>query len=227
MSDERPCAGYADDWSAYLDAELSSEREALLRSHLEDCDLCTGRVEALRAADAALEGDVPLPGLSADLRERLQARIDADTPTSLDAARARRRRIGPVAGLLAAAAALALYLAVARETPLAPPGAEPEPPIAHTATPDPGEDTSPEPPETLLVREEPPKAPALPEVHAPEPQVLAVEEPPLPDAPATLLEAASEEELALALDLETIEDLDVIENLDLLEALLLLEEETG
>ena len=42
-----------------------------------------------------------------------------------------------------------------------------------------------------------------------------------------LLDEASDEELALALEIDTVEDLDVIANLELLEALLSLEEETG
>jgi hypothetical protein len=229
MSDERPCAEYADDWSAYLDAELPGEREALLRAHLEGCDLCSGRVEALRSADAALLDEVSLPEPSAELRERLQTRIDADSVASLEEARARRRRIGPLAGLLAAAAALALYLAIAGETPLAPSGTEPEPAVARSEPESVRERPTPETvsPETDFAHETAPETGDLPEVVMPAPEVLAADETPAPEATQTLLDAASDEDLALALELDTIEDLDVIENLELLEALLVLEGETG
>ena len=233
MSEARLCADYADDWSAYLDAELPGEREALLRTHLEGCDLCAGRVAALRAADAALLDDLPLPEIGGDLRERLQTRIDADTVTSLGSERERRRRIAPLAGLLAAAAAVAIYLAVARETPLSP--GETEPAIAHTEVPPVPEEPTAEPelPEVELAHDAMPDTPKQPDGVVPEPEVIAVEEAPATRTADPLLDtaneldAASEEELALVFELDTIEDLDVIENLDLIEALLSLEEGTG
>jgi len=197
MSQVSPCESYAEDWSAYLDGELAAEREALLPAHQPDCEVCTRRLEALRAADSVLRSELGALEVPSDLRARVQARIDADTVTSLATVREQRglltRLRAPIgAGLLAAAAAAAVYLAVSRETPLTP----------HT-----------EPAERRV---------AVQSIEPPPPTV-----PESVGIPETPLDAASEEELAVALELETIEDLDVIANLDLLEALLLIEEGTG
>jgi len=228
MSKAPPCESYADDWSAYLDGELSANRAALLRAHLLDCDVCTRRLEALRAADAVLRADLATTEVPSDLRARLQTRIDTDSVTSLATAREQRglptRLRAPVgAGLLAAAAAAAVYLAVSRETPLTPDPGLPEQRVATQ------EDRT--PPGVPVPPPEPSDAPAPPEqrvaMQTPTIDPSASADPKSVGAPEAPLDAASEEELAVALELETIEDLDVIANLDLLEALVLLEEGTG
>jgi hypothetical protein len=182
-----------------------------------------------------LLGDLTLPVLSGELRERLQERIHADSISSLDEARARRRRMAPAAGLLAAAAALALYLSVTRDPPIAPPGTDPSPPIAHTKSEAPQKELPFErdDPHPQVARDEAPQPAPTSPLRAPAPTRVAVQEPSTPEGAdvsppqETLLDTASDEELALALEFDTIEDLDIIENLKLLEALLILEEGTG
>ena len=132
MNASGSCAEYEVDLSALLDGELGAPREAALLAHLESCADCSRRARALRRADEALRA---LPGRDApaDLRTRLQARIDLE-PEVAPAGRAPRRgeaaarppqrrsrsRARPAALLaLAGAAALALYLTTAtRERPV-------------------------------------------------------------------------------------------------------------
>ena len=247
MSSTSPCDPFADDWSAFLDRELQSDREAAMAAHLSGCEVCRARVRALRAADATLRAALPAPEIPDDLRTRLQQRIDADVVTPITGARVgiggganreiavgrelvagrekrSRRRVGPVAGgLLAVAASVAISLVVPREAPVAPGPAAPVPPVARvTPPPAPALVPAPAPPPAS------PVAPPLAPEQSPAPAArLAVEERLTPQATPDPLDVATDDELAVALELDTIEDLDVIENLELLEVLRLLEEETG
>jgi anti-sigma factor (TIGR02949 family) len=117
-----PCAEFAVDLSALLDGELDASREVALRTHLESCAGCSQRARMLRRADEALRA-LPSREAPADLRARLQARIEAEPSAASEVRAARRveaparpprRRARPAALLaMAAAAALALYLAIA------------------------------------------------------------------------------------------------------------------
>ncbi len=202
------CLAYDEDLSALIDGELSAGRETQLRAHIDACARCRGRLEELCNVDLAL-ASAELPALPAGLRQQLAARIARDAnqadaaPRRAPARRALRRLAAPVAGLAAAAAlALALY-ATLRPAPT------PELPLLVA-----GPETR---PETL---EPPPPS-------VPEPAALELAGPPAFDVDAEELDAAPEEELAVVMDLDTIEDYDVIANLDLLERMLDLEEGAG
>jgi len=251
------CVAVDEDLSALIDEELSSEREAVVRAHVDGCDRCARRLEALCDVDLTLASE-PLPEVPADLHARLRARIDAESTGAADAAAAppasvapgrertappapRRRAFGGrVAALAAVAAAvmLALWLTVRRddgavETPQArAPSAE-----GPTAVPEGGLIAQQTP--TLRVPEpelasvpvpvpvpEPEAAVAAEAIAAAEPPPERVDGPP-PDVSDTelaalpVLEVAdlSEEDVAMLLELDSLEDLELLANLDLLEAL--------
>lgn len=238
------CSEYAEDWSAWLDGELAPEREAGLRAHLAGCARCRREVEALRAVDARLAA-VPARPLPADLQARLRARIEAEggaerAPAAAGAQarlaarpaprRSRRWLARPAVALATAvAAAVALYLVVGREPPAGP--AQPELQVAQQQPTPP---VAPEPPAPQEVHPSPapqgghhPPPPAAAEGDADIDAIVAqvLDEAPAPDSPA--LDQASDDELAVGLDLDTIEDLDVIANLDVLEALVSAQEGAG
>jgi anti-sigma factor RsiW len=219
------CAPYEADLSALVDGELAPEREAEVRAHLGGCAACSERLEALCDVDLAL-ASIAVPPVPAGLRARLAERIarDAATPEGRDASRPapersqaprrpaaatrgrpRRRLSRPALGAaLAAAAALALYLAVTSvdsSLPLETPA--PEPRVAESV-----------PQRAAATAELAEAAPARPPEAKP-PEVV-------PEA--DVLASASEEELGVILELETIEDLDVIAELDFLERWVALEE---
>ncbi|MEE8508842.1 MAG: anti-sigma factor, partial [Myxococcota bacterium] len=232
---ETACATVAEDLSALLDGELAEEREVAVRAHLESCPDCMGRVAALRRVDPALAA-APAPEVPADLRARVDARLSSEKRSpresaavgrrKADSAAGGRRQADSVAGRrrrarwfshpamgFAAAAALALYVGVRAVQPLDGPAGpigvdESEPQIAGTL------------PESMT-------SSSQPEIRALDP--LA----PLPGstsgsewAPVAEvdLDDVSDEELAMALEFDTIEDLEVIANLDLLVRLLEVEE---
>jgi anti-sigma factor RsiW len=223
------CAEYAPDLSALLDGELCGERETEVRGHAESCARCAARLEALRRVDGLLAG-APMPAVPSDLRARLGARIAREAPE-----RARGRRApwrlewksprAPWLGGLAAAAAAALLLYLG----VVPGGAPPEVTRVEVAESTPVETAETPPAAAVEVAES--AAPTAPvEVAEAEPEaprraapVEVAESAPVPSD----LEAASDEELALVLEIETIEDLDVIANLDLLERMLSMEEGAG
>ena len=197
MTDPGPCSAFDEDLSALLDGELAPAREAELRAHVASCPRCTQHLARLARADEALRA-LPAAEVPADLATRLRARIEEEGGRSSAArgaapsrrATPRRRRWIPLAaGALAAAAALALYLLVAR------------PRVEETQV---AEREEPAPEREVATREIPLQPPAQ-EV-APGPELEAIQ-------------AASDEELAVALDLDTLADLDVIERLDVLEQL--------
>ena len=244
MTEITPCDGFAEDYSAYLDGELEPGRSDELAAHFEACALCNERLDALRGVDVLLrEAPAPLP--ASDLYERLQSRIAEDevrppaTPLPL-----RRRRRSPsqrtggrrttrtgfgIAGAAAVAAGLALLLlptagpeSTRRTTPEEV-VANTESRVAPVPTPeDPGE--VPEVPDRVLVAEEKggpavdPVGPAPSDSDAATGQLLAS----FDDSSADQVV-----EIALTLDLDTIEDFDVIANLGLLERLVALDEEAS
>ena len=115
------CEDYREDFSALIDGELSSVREAELRRHLDTCPSCSESVETLRGVDGVLAG-IPLPEISADLRTHLEERIQNTSESEATAfwrrapARRRPRLVGPAVGAaLAIAASVAIYLAVSPE----------------------------------------------------------------------------------------------------------------
>jgi hypothetical protein len=223
MTDSATCRAFEEDLSALLDGELEPAREAEVRAHTAGCARCAERLARLARVDEALRS-LPDTETPSDLAERLRVRLDEERRRSsasaedrgrslprgrssdegrrrsLDARQAppshrpppRRRRWIPLAATaLAAAAALALYLVFGRPRPA---GEEP----------------------TLAERER----------TAPEPEIAGREVPTQPLSEELVsgpelgaIRAASDEELALALDLDTLADLDVIERLDVLEQL--------
>ncbi len=229
------CLAYDEDLSGLIDGELGEEREAEVRAHLDGCAHCRERLEALRGVDTALRS-VAAPAVPSDLRARLAQRLSSRGPafarlrSAAHAASPRLRRAKSIprrprwlaAGVgLAAAAALALYLAVGSvEGPR--PGAvrRPETLASRGAA---GSVPLPAPP--LEVAETPPPVPAEePSVSAAESfapaaaeSVAIAETPAAEETPPFDLDAISDEELAVVVDLDTYEDLDVIVNLEILE----------
>jgi len=207
MTDSATCRAFEEDLSALLDGELEPAREAEVRAHTAGCARCAAHLARLARVDEALRS-LPDTETPADLAERLRMRLDEerrrssasaeDRGRSLDARQAppshrpqpRRRHWIPFAAT-ALAAALALYLVFGRPRP-----AGEEPTLAER------ERTAPEP--EIARREVPPQPLSEELVSGPELEAIR---------------AASDEELALALDLDTLADLDVIERLDVLEQL--------
>ncbi len=216
-TDPATCQAFEADLSALLDGELAPAREAEVRAHAADCARCTQRLAHLARVDEALRS-LPDAETPADLAERLRVRLEEErrrsSPSAEDRGRSfdegqerssdprpppsqrprpRRRRWIPLAAIAAAAAAaLVLYsvLEPARRRALE---------ESRTAE---RERTAPEP--DLARREVPPEP--LPEELVSGPELEAIR-------------AASDEELALALALDTLTDFDVIERLDVLEQL--------
>lgn len=205
------CAPYEADLSALIDGELAPEREAEVRAHLGGCAACSERLEALCDVDLAL-ASIAVPPVPAGLRARLAERIagDAAVPEGREESRpapgrTRAPRRPPLAPprrsrrwLLRPALGAALAAAAVLAFYLAVTSVDSSLPL-ETPTPEPRIA------ESAPVR--PPEAPRR-EV-APEADVLA---------------GASEGELAVILELETIENLDLIANLDFLERWVALEE---
>ena len=201
------CREFEADLSALLDGELAPERAAELRAHVAACDGCRGRLARLARVDAALAG-APAPAVPASLRARLEARLEGARPADTQVRRApragapRRAWRGRAAG--------------ARRRP--PPG---------------WRSTSPSRPASRRGRSRRPRADRAPRRGPREAPSRCAAPAPVrprraraaPAAPPLDLESVPEEDLDLALELDTVEDLDVIANLELLE--LVLESEAG
>lgn len=202
--------------SALLDGELDAAAEAELRARLERSPEAASRLRELEGVDSALRG-VPEPEVPGDLLARVHAAARSESPARTFArgrAPGGRRRWLAVGGALAAAAAAALTLYLAPGTsppgdsrPPAPVARAPEapaPPAPQQRTP---QERASEPPPTRLA--EKPRPEGTPEiVEVPQEAVAELD-----------LGEASDEELLLAMELETLEDLELIEHLDLLERL--------
>jgi anti-sigma factor RsiW len=224
VTDPATCPAFEPDLSALLDGEPA--REAELRAHVAGCAPCADRLARLSRVDEALSAlpDAETPG---DLAERLRMRLEEERRRASDRGRssdstygraagrdaparspdrpgrpaqaprpptsqrppARRRRWIPLAAIAVAAAAALVVYSVLE------PGWRRALEESRTAQ----REREPE----VAVREVP--AP-LPDELVSGPELEAIEE-------------ASDDDLALALDLDTLADLDVIERLDVLEQL--------
>lgn len=89
--------------SALLDGELTPERAAELRQRIENEPEHSARFAELSAVNDSLRGLTP-PAMPADLRARLQQRIDRDAPAPVERS-SRMRAMGWGAPLAAALAA--------------------------------------------------------------------------------------------------------------------------
>jgi len=225
MSGERDALRrFEEDLSAYLDGELPAARVAEIRAELARNPVLAARLEDLRAVDEELRA-IPAPRVSGDLHAGLRSRIDrqgvaaAPRPAATPRPPRRRRRWLSPPAIAAAAVAAALALLMLLSRPL---DELPEERIADAPPPAPSQ---PEPelaPAPLAVAPEHPDAPA-PERIAEGPTPT-----PAPEATPALrpeldLDAASDEELAVAVEWELLEDLELLEQLDLLEAMVALE----
>lgn len=75
---------------AYLDGELSSERVQVLEAHLLACERCRQELALQRDVRTCLEQQT-IDRAPTALRERIQARLDDDTPAQPASERKRRR----------------------------------------------------------------------------------------------------------------------------------------
>jgi len=188
-----PCVGWDEDLSALIDGELEPARRAAVEAHAASCARCTAQLEALRAVDARLAG-IPLPEVEGRLSP---PRISGEPPAAASVE-------GPSPVRSTRGEAL--------RPRTAPPRSERRRAAWKTGAPvriataagivlalfwllQPGRPNTPPP---------------------------GGDPSPIAEAPETL-DAATDEELALAMDLETVEDFEVIANLELLERLVALE----
>ena len=197
------CLAYDEELSALIDGELSVEREAEVRAHIDACARCRSQVEELCNVDLTL-ASAELPVVPAELRQRLAARIARDVAEDRALPRRAPPRLAAAAAGLAVAAALALALyATLRPAP------------------------TPDVPALIAGPEPRPEAVETPLAVVPETAPLEVAVEPLPKLGEAELDALPEEELAVLMELDTIQDYDVIANLDLLERFLDLEVGAG
>ena len=248
------CLPFDEDLSALLDGELDAARAAELRAHLDGCADCRARLAAWRGVDAALRGLVA-PAVRPELAASMAARLGAERaasgapaqpqvqplrrtpsrpavdPSARSAGGGRRVRRGAMPvwlGALAAAAVLAFLVLprVPERTRL--PGGQGAPPndvarresVARQAPPLPVPQRGPGPAPIEIARDvHKPPAPAK--------LGAGAADAPLPSGDPALaqLEAASDEDLALAIavqdagDVESADDLALVEQLDQVESL--------
>ena len=208
--------------SALHDAELSEEQAAALRARVDAEPALARRLDRFDAVDRRLRAHAA-PEVSGDLFARLQRRIEKDRSGSHGSARLRtpaRRLLGArlgLAGGLAAAAALTLYLALG-SGPGNDPAREAMPGLVKSAIAPEG--SPPSSAETVVAEREAVARPLLPEAVASAPGIAALRVPAL-DAEWA---AASDEEVAIAMQYQVLEDLELIRDLEILELLAALEE---
>jgi anti-sigma factor RsiW len=121
VTDGKLCAAFCEDYSALIDGELAPARAAEVRAHIDACPACRARLASLRRVDRSL-AELSPPALPADLRTRLQSRIERPgaRPLGRRAPGGRRRWLAaPAAAAAAAAAAAILYLAPGEPEPSA------------------------------------------------------------------------------------------------------------
>ena len=208
--------------SALHDAELSEEQAAALRARVDAEPALARRLDRFDAVDRRLRAHAA-PEVSGDLFTRLQRRIEKDRSGSHGSARLRtpaRRLLGArlgLAGGLAAAAALTLYLALG-SGPGNDPAREAMPGLVKSAIAPEG--SPPSSAETVVAEREAVARPLLPEAVASAPGIAA------PRVPALDAEwaAASDEEVAIAMQYQVLADLELIRDLEILELLAALEE---
>lgn len=208
--------------SALHDAELSEEQAAALRARVDAEPALARRLDRFDAVDRRLRAHAA-PEVSGDLFARLQRRIEKDRSGSHGSARLRtpaRRLLGArlgLAGGLAAAAALTLYLALG-SGPGNDPAREAMPGLVKSAIVPEG--SPPSSAETVVAEHEAVARPPLPEAVASAPGIAALRVPAL-DAEWA---AASDEEVAIAMQYQVLADLELIRDLEILELLAALEE---
>jgi|GEM_PF-6248986 anti-sigma factor RsiW len=208
--------------SALHDAELSEEQAAALRARVDAEPALARRLDRFDAVDRRLRAHAA-PEVSGDLFARLQRRIEKDRSGSHGSARLRtpaRRLLGArlgLAGGLAAAAALTLYLALG-SGPGNDPAREAMPGLVKSAIAPEG--SPPSSAETVVAEREAVARPLLPEAVASAPGIAALRVPAL-DAEWA---AASDEEVAIAMQYQVLADLELIRDLEILELLAALEE---
>ncbi|MFP6565387.1 MAG: hypothetical protein VCC68_13000 [Myxococcota bacterium] len=208
--------------SALHDAELSEEQAAALRARVDAEPALARRLDRFDAVDRRLRAHAA-PEVSGDLFARLQRRIEKDRSGSHGSARLRtpaRRLLGArlgLAGGLAAAAALTLYLALG-SGPGNDRAREAMPGLVKSAIAPEG--SPPSSAETVVAEREAVARPLLPEAVASAPGIAALRVPAL-DAEWA---AASDEEVAIAMQYQVLADLELIRDLEILELLAALEE---
>ena len=208
--------------SALHDAELSEEQAAALHARVDAEPALARRLDRFDAVDRRLRAHAA-PEVSGDLFARLQRRIEKDRSGSHGSARLRtpaRRLLGArlgLAGGLAAAAALTLYLALG-SGPGNDPAREAMPGLVKSAIAPEG--SPPSSAETVVAEREAVARPLLPEAVASAPGIAALRVPAL-DAEWA---AASDEEVAIAMQYQVLADLELIRDLEILELLAALEE---
>jgi anti-sigma factor RsiW len=220
------CVGYEEDLSALIDGELGAAREAEVRRHASSCARCTAQLDGLQRIGDALRA-VPIPDLPWNLESRLRARIEEDRAERrrvvLGVAPPAPRRISPRLGIAAAvalAASLALLLVFGPRRS----GDESTAPDRRVARERPV--PAPESPRSVKPEIPEPPAEAKIAVEQPAPVRVPASAPIAPPAASTreILASASDDELAVALDFETIDEFEIIDNLELLELLAAVDE---
>lgn len=126
MTAEHPCARALEVQAAH-DSELDALQTAAIAAHCETCSECAGLRDDLAALSARLRDEVEYTPAPAAFREKLQARLRAETPAPAGAVVPFRPRqagswrrlaeIGAGFGVGAAAAAAAVLLLVAPAGP--------------------------------------------------------------------------------------------------------------
>ena len=242
--------------SALLDGELEAEAAQALRAQMIEEPALAERLADLAAADGTLrqwgEEQLPAPERLIALKEKLQARIEAepaDSEEPLDSRPAHQAQVfhlparwrAPLAAALAAG--LALFILARPGEEVAP---QPSTPLDSSMALEAAPPFNSEAPASLAAPSQPAPIPdeALDTVPllAQEPSPVELTQPPQietsiaaqrvemkqePGSPQQTLETpfpeADEMELAVVLEYEMLADLDVIENLDLLERLSILD----
>ncbi|HUJ63173.1 MAG TPA: zf-HC2 domain-containing protein [Kofleriaceae bacterium] len=98
---------------AYLDDELAGEERRELELHLTECTGCRARFDDERAEHAMIERVLAAPPAPDLLRARIGRALDSEDAAHDRAARARRSRwVLPGASILAAVAAIAVFVGV-------------------------------------------------------------------------------------------------------------------
>ena len=190
------CLSFDEDLSALRDGELSSERAAEVEAHLAGCERCRARLASFEAVDADLHG-IAAPRVAGDLESRLLARLaDERSAAAQRAAAQAAGAVRPVPDQRGRAPrrpgrTFAFVAAIASAAAAA---------VVYLA----------------VARSPGPLGPQGPVAQRQPGAAAAVRETPGRDAGADL-DAASDEDLSVAIELETLEDLEVIANLDVLE----------
>lgn len=102
---------------AYLDDELAVEERHELETHLTECASCRSELDGARADQGLIKTSLAAPRATDTMRMRLMGSLDL---ADRDAARAERKRLSawvlPGSAILAAAAAIAMFVGVGSHT---------------------------------------------------------------------------------------------------------------